>query len=315
MKITYLEKPSALADLIAEHRRKPSLFETWRLHFHGVDGFDVYNVSQEFDWNGKRLIAGRVEARDSEVSSVYFFEKIDFGVYRVIPGAVIPLFQDPCIAVIDDQVIVGGTKIETDVNGRIFSWHTAFYAGNALSNLKLVAEAPAKMKDVRLVQTDRIHVFTRPQGGHAGAGMIGYYSCYDLAGVNPLAIAMAPLLTTQFPEGCWGGVNQILPLKNGLLGIVGHIATMSAGDIRHYYGMAFAFDPKTRQRTKVKILCERNDFALGMAKRSDLADVVFLGGLQRMPNCIATIYTGLSDAEAHAAVIDDPFCEYEDERE
>ncbi|MFH0993168.1 MAG: DUF1861 family protein, partial [bacterium] len=249
MKINYVEQPMALAVLLAEHRQKPSIFETWKLHFHGVDGFDVYNVSQEFVWNKKRYIAGRVEARDSEVADVRFFEKIDINDYRLVTGT-IPLFQDPCIAVVNDQLIVGGTKIVVDSANRITSWHTEFYAGSTFASLEPVAEAPAKMKDVRLVQTDRIHVFTRPQGGRAGVGKIGYYSCYDLTGVNPLAIAAAPLLKTQFPEGCWGGVNQILPLKNGLLGIVGHIATMSAGDARHYYGMAFAFNPKTRQSTQ-----------------------------------------------------------------
>ncbi len=314
MKINYVKHPSALADLIAEHRRKPSVFESWRLHFHGVDGLDVYNVSQEFAAGGLRLIAGRVESGDSELSSVRLFEKIDVCDYRAIP-VTFPMLQDPCVTTIDGRLVLGGTKIATDAKGQISSWHTEFYAGDAIDQLQPVAQAPAKMKDVRLIQTDRIHVFTRPQGGAAGPGRIGYYSCYDLAGVNPLAIAMAPLLTAQFPEGCWGGVNQILPLNNGLLGIVGHIATMSSGDVRHYYGMAFAFDPKTRRSTEVKIICERNDFAPGRAKRPDLVDVVFLGGLQRMPRCTATIYTGLSDAEAHAAIIDDPFCEYEDERE
>ncbi|MDP3130415.1 MAG: DUF1861 family protein, partial [Bacillota bacterium] len=165
----------------------------------------------------------------------------------------------------------------------------------------------------RVERMGDLHVFTRPQGGSAGAGTIGYYRTHDLTGVNPTAIEQAPLLFTQFPPGCWGGVNQILPLDNGLLGIVGHIATMSEGDVRHYYGMSFVFDPATRQSTEVEILCERRDFQDGAAKRPDLVDVVFLGGLVRHDNGTATLFTGLSDAEAHSAIIDDPFLKYERE--
>jgi len=38
-----------------------------------------------------------------------------------------------------------------------------------------------------------------------------------------------------------------------------------------------------------------------------------MGGLVRHSNQTATIYTGLSDAEGHMAVIPDPFLEYERE--
>ncbi|MFA5005888.1 MAG: DUF1861 family protein [Candidatus Izemoplasmatales bacterium] len=312
MNIKYVTEPTALSTLVERHRRNPAVYETARLEFLGVDGFDVYNVSNEFSWKGRRLIAGRVERRESERSAVRFFEKVDLDCYRVLPGG-IDDFQDPYATVLDGALLIGGTAIHEDADGRIDTWNTAFYRGDDLSTLVRIADAPAKMKDVRVERRGVLHVFTRPQGGIAGPGRIGYYACDDLSGVNPAAIASAPLLATQFPEGCWGGVNQILPLEGGLLGIVGHIATMSEGDVRHYYGMTFVFDPATRRSTEVNILCERRDFTPGAAKRPDLVDVVFAGGLVRHGNGTATVYVGLSDAEAHAAIVDDPFEAFEKE--
>ena len=34
---------------------------------------DVYNITAPFEWDGKTLLAGRVEERDSEHSEVFFF--------------------------------------------------------------------------------------------------------------------------------------------------------------------------------------------------------------------------------------------------
>jgi hypothetical protein len=310
MNITRTAMPMELPKLLDRHRREATVYETAKLTFIGVNDADVYNVCQEFDWNGRRLIAGRVETRDSEISSVRFFEKIDLYDYRLVPGE-IPLFQDPCQCLVDGRMVIGGTAITPDPDGRITSWRTVFLSGDRPESLVAVARAPERMKDVRIAKTDRIHVFTRPQGGVAGAGRIGYFTAADLTAVTPANIAAAPLLASFFPEGSWGGVNQILPLKNGLLGIVGHIATMSAGNVRHYYGMTFAFDPSTRACSAPRIVCERRDFAPGAAKRSDLLDVVFLGGIVRHPDGTASLYAGLSDAEAHVARIDDPFLEFE----
>jgi hypothetical protein len=170
------------------------------------------------------------------------------------------------------------------------------------------------MKDVRVLVDDGIHLFSRPQGGPCGPGMIGYRyfdSCQD---ISPQAIQEAEVLDHHFIATQWGGVNQVLLLKNGLLGIVGHIAMMNGDQIRHYYGMVFAFDPNTKRSTQIKIICERSDFPDGPAKRSDLVDVVFLGGMNRLHNGYAEIYTGLSDCEAGYAMIHDPFLEWELDR-
>ena len=312
--IEYVFEPSGIDVLLERHRRDNKVFKTERLSFSGVDGFDVYNISHEFFFGGEYYIAGRVEKRDSEISDVVLFKRVEGGVYSATDVRIKNL-QDPCFTVINGKPVLGGTKIYFDNDGRINDWNTAFYTGDDLNSLKKFLDAPKKMKDVRLFETDEIEVFTRPQGGAAGAGKIGYASAPSLSEITIQTIENAPLLTTQFAQGTWGGVNQVHLLKNGKLGVLGHIAVMSEGDVRHYYGMVFCFDTKTGRSTQVKIICERSDFESGAYKREDLIDVVFAGGLVRNGDGTAYLYVGLSDAESHRALIADPFAEYEEEGE
>ncbi|MDP2425818.1 MAG: DUF1861 family protein [Candidatus Izemoplasmatales bacterium] len=308
--MTYVTQPTAIEELLQTYRQTKNIHQTAKLEMLGVEGCDVYNISHEFMWKGELYIAGRIEARNTEVSRIGFFKHLHGYTYEVIKPS-LPMMQDPCIDIINGELIVGGTEIYATPEGHISHWNTSFYRGTSFDSLVKFAQAPYKMKDVRFIQTDRIHLFSRPQGGVAGPGKIGYTFVDSLDEITPEVITQAPILSTQFPDHSWGGVNQVLELSNGLLGIVGHIATMSTGDVRHYYGMVFAFNPLTRQSTKVKIICERSDFLPGSSKRPDLEDVVFLGGMVRHSNQLATIYTGLSDAEAHCAIIPDPFLEYE----
>ncbi len=311
MKIKFVDKPTAIEELLIEKRMCKKVLYTSKLRFAGVRGYDVYNISHEFSFAGLDWIAGRVEKRSSEISGVRVFQKDKEDIYQITNHS-FSLMQDPFVTFFDNEIILGGTRIEIDLDRRITNWHTTFLKGDKLENLKEFLQAPDKMKDVRLHKSGKVHLFTRPQGEIGGRGTIGYQSFSELSEITTEKIAKAKLLTSHFIESEWGGVNQILTLKNGMLGIVGHIAKMSEGDVRHYYGMVFCFDPVTKKSSKIKIICERSDFPKGPAKREDLHDVVFLGGLVRNKKNMATIYTGLSDAEAYEAVIPDPFLEYEE---
>lgn len=310
--IKYVQSATDINELVAEHRRNNGVIAASKLEFTGVDGCDVYNISQQFSYGGKEYIAGRVERRNSEISRVVLFERVGDILYKATEVA-FDMLQDPCQCVVDGELILGGTAIYTDRAGAINNWNTTFFRGTDVNCLRRFADAPAKMKDVRMIKTDRIHVFTRPQGGVARYGKIGYVACDNLEEITPELMSGAQLLTTQFDGDAWGGVNEVHALKGGKLGVVGHIAKMSQGMVRHYYGMVFCFDPITKQSSKVKIICERADFAAGEYKRPDLIDVVFCGGLVRNNDNTATVYVGLSDAEAHRAIIRDPFAEYEEQ--
>lgn len=308
-----MQKFVPIEELIEKHRADRGVKETFRLNFYGATGKDVYNICQPFEQGGKVYLAGRAEARNSELSEIMFFEQLskkDFA----YAGVSLPMMQDPCACKIDGELIIGGTRIFADSNGQITNWKTTFFRGGSINTLKEFACAPDKMKDVRIVKANNtVHVFTRPQGGIAGPGRIGYTACKRLEDINEELISRAALLEGLFAPRCWGGVNEVHVLKNGKLGIAGHIAVMSEGDVRHYYGMTFCYDPKTGISSGQKIIVERADFEHGAYKRKDLIDVVFLGGIIRNGDGTATVYTGLSDAEAHAAVIADPFMQYEEQ--
>jgi hypothetical protein len=311
----YVTNPTPVAELLKLYRKNKKVYETKKIMFLGLTDEDVYNISPSFQLGKASFIAGRVEKRDSEISKVMFFKKIEQDMYILDQKAIVlEYLQDPCISWIDRELIIGGTKIETDPENpnHIISWNTSFYRGKKLEELKYFASAPKKMKDVRICKyKNKIAVFTRPQGHGAGPGKIGFLMIDSLAELNAEHIEKATIFSNHFIESEWGGANEVHVLKNGLLGVLGHISTRDLENNLHYYPMVFAFNPKTFESTQVKIIAERSDFTPGPSKRPDLIDVLFSGGIVRIPEGKAILYTGVSDAEAHYIIINDPFMEYE----
>ena len=196
---------------------------------------------------------------------------------------------------------------------RIISWQTLFFRGKTLPELKLFAVGPSCMKDIRLcgLKDGRVAVFTRPQGKKGGKGKIGFTVIDSLKELCADTILDAAVDPSYFCADEWGGVNEVHLLKNGLLGIAGHIACRTAEGL-HYQSMVFALDPATGQHDALRIVACREDISSSPAcKRPDLKDVLFTGGLVRNGNGAATLYTGVSDCESWRANIPDPFDRYE----
>lgn len=290
---------------------KPSAAE--KIVFSGVGERDVYNIAAPFEHQGRLVIAGRVESRDSEASEVHFFVQED-GVWVPLAGAPIFTLQDPFHTTIGGQLVLGG--VETFPHPEIadaLSWRTVFYKGTSLNNLTLFFTGPDQMKDLRLVeqQDGTIGVFTRPQGEKGGRGKIGYTQVPSLDQLTIDVVDQAPLLSPQFLDDEWGGCNEIHLLSNGYLGALSHIAYFDERGDRHYYATAFVVDPVTNSFSNLEIIAERANFLDGPSKRDDLQDVVFSGGLVRQADGTATLYAGTSDAEAQKVTIVDPFVKYE----
>ena len=169
------------------------------------------------------------------------------------------------------------------------------------------------MKDLRLVELagGAIGVLTRPQGFKGGRGKIGFFSVESYDEITVDKISEAPLFSGQFIENEWGGSNEPHLLANGLIGVLGHIASFDENDARHYHAITFAFHPNTMDRTPLRMIARRSDFPAGHSKRSELNDVIFSGGLVRKEGGMADLYVGASDAEAYKLEIPDPFLEYE----
>lgn len=303
-------------EMLEEHRTESkagqSVNTAVRLVFQGVDGFDVYNPTAPFSYQGRKVICARVEKRDSEKSQAVFFEEVEKDTYRVIKGWRRYELQDPSIARVKGHYVLGGTEVfPHPENPEWVCWHTTFYCGTDLEHMERLADGPDGMKDVRLVELadQRIGIFTRPQGEKGGRGKIGFTIVDDFAGVTAQAMEDAPLLDL-FGEEEWGGVNEAFLLApgtaDGRIGVLGHIACFRPDEVRHYFPMAFVFDPVSREHTAPRILAERKEFLPGPSKRPDLEDVLFSGGI--LPEGEkAVLYVGVSDCEVQNIVVPNPF--------
>jgi hypothetical protein len=228
-----------------------------------------------------------------------------------------PIFnlQDPFITKIKDMIVLGGVEVmQKSPLGRIH-WRTVFYKGSSIYNLRKFAEGPWGMKDIRLVELNdgKIGVFTRPQGRKGRRGKIGFRMIESLSELTKRKIQNADIFKDSFYRGEWGGVNEAHALEDGKIGVIAHIANFQKekGErIRHYYPIAFLFDPQKNKISKIKILARREDLKKKTGKkREDLKYIIFPGGLIREGKR-SKLYCGISDAESYKIILEDPFLEY-----
>lgn len=312
--LAYTDQAKSSVELLREFTEGKPDSKGRKLVFSGVGNRDVYNICAPFPDQGEPVIAGRVEDRDRESSEVMFFVERD-GEWVPRNGAPVFALQDPFVTFIGDELVFGGVEVYFDGDDPhyVTSWRTVFYRGHSINELEPFAKGPITMKDIRLIELEngRIGVFTRPMMVDGARALIGYAEIAQLEELTEEAISGAHLLRQQFLPEEWGGANEAHLLSNGIIGVLGHIARMEDNNVRHYYPMVFAFNPIDKEYTSIKLIATRSMFPDGPAKRPDLVDVIFSGGLIRHADGTASLYTGVSDAEAHVIDIQDPFMEYE----
>lgn len=302
-------------ELLLEYQKKKIQVNSSKLHFRLLgENKDVYNITAPFWDEGKLWIAGRVEARDSEYSRIAFFTKEgDFWQEEETE----PMYlQDPFTARIGKELVLGGVEVFDDAeNPGHLNYRTVFYRGTGIRTLCRFAAGPDRMKDIRLcdLEEGNILVLTRPQGEKGGRGTIGYTFLKSLDELDKETIGQAKLLENQFIPEEWGGANELHRLADGKIGVLSHIAKFDSEGNRHYYASAFCFHPADGWYSPMKLIAERKDFQPGPSKRPDLEDVIFSGGLIRLPGNTAELYCGVSDAEGQKVLIEDPFAEFEQE--
>ncbi|MFD0672262.1 DUF1861 family protein [Cohnella sp. GCM10027633] len=312
--LVYTERAKSCEELLREFMAVAPDARGERLRFAGVGNRDVYNICAPFMDNGEPVIAGRVEDRDKESSEVAFFVERG-GEWVPRNGAPVFALQDPFVTFIGGELVFGGVEVYFDGDDPhyVTSWRTVFYRGYSISGLEAFAQGPLTMKDIRLIelQNGRIGVFTRPMMVEGARALIGYTEVGALSELTEEIISSARLFKNQFLPDEWGGANEAHLLPDGKIGVLGHIARMEENNIRHYYPMVFVYDPASHRTTPVKLIATRAMFPDGPAKRPDLIDVLFSGGLIRHGDGTASLYTGVSDAQAHVIRLPDPFLEYE----
>jgi len=301
-------------ELLRRFEEKEALPVGEKFRFSGVDKHDVYNISAPFRIGTATVIAGRVERREAWANShVVFFEEKN-GVWIPVSGAPTLKLEDGFVAHIGDEIIFGGVEVypnPTASESRGVGYRTVFYRGHDFPSLQKFSQGPDKMKDIRLAHltSGRIGIFTRPQGGSSGRGEIGYTELSRLEELNAENILGARIIKNQFASKEWGGVNEMHVLEDGIIGALGHIAYKDSHGDKHYFAMSFHYDPKIHRASPIEIIATRKNFPAGGEKMPELSDVVFPGGLIRHGDGTATLYAGLSDAEAGRITLPDPFYE------
>lgn len=296
-------------NLLEDYKKRKETVQAEKLYFSGVGDKDVYNITAPFEDDGQQVIAGRVEGRDTEYSEIVFFVQ-NGNVWEPRIETQTYALQDPFVTRINNELIFGGVEVFPDPqNEKSLLWQTVFYRGENIRSLEKFASGPVGMKDIRLIELpdQSIGVFTRPQGEKGGRGKIGYTTIDSLDGLTVEVITDAPLVQAHFLDEEWGGVNEVFVDEQGRIMVLGHIASFDHTGDRHYYPITCEYDSSRNELIDMKIIATRNDFPEGEAKRSDLQDVLFSGGLIFLEGDQVELYVGVSDAEAHKAVISNPF--------
>jgi hypothetical protein len=295
--------------------QKPA--ESALLNFHGVEGFDVYNCSIPFIWQGRKFMYGRVERRQEWARSwVRLFEHTGQDVYTLVSGSTVYQMEDPFISIINGELVLGGTHVQMRA-GLVDTYFGYFYKGSNLSDMYYFTTGPQGMKDIRLVNTkDGIGVFSRHRNEkvaaqHGSESVIGFTVIQDILQLTAGAIDDAPVISNMFARGEWGGCNQCYALDSGMIGIIGHKSYAGqdslGGELSVYTNVSFVFDPKANSVVDEKILATRKSFPQGPAKRPSLCDCAFTSGIVMREDGLADLYSGLGDTMEGRVAIEDPF--------
>lgn len=293
------------------------IYDSAKLKFLGVDGYDVYNCSSMIQENGRNYIFGRVEKREIWADSmVALFEEVGKDTYKLVDDSRTYQMEDPFVARINGEYIMGGTHVKK-MKGNVETFYAYFYRGKDLKNLTYFTTGPNRMKDIRLIEKSngKIGIFSRPRGKqiqeiYGSEAMIGYEEIDRIDDLEACIIEKASYLPDLFRDEEWGGCNQVYQLADGCLGIVGHISekiTRESGTELSYMNMAFVMNPETMKCEEVKIIGTRDCYPQGPSKKIHLRDCAFTSGIVYKDGKHVDLYSGLGDCEEGRITIDDPF--------
>ncbi len=304
-----------------QFERTKTVYERATLAFHGVEGYDVYNASIPFDWQGDSYIFGRVERRAEWARSwVRLFAQTGADDWTLAPDSMIYPLEDPYVCRIGEELVLGGTHVRYKA-GNIDTYYGYFYRGIDLHDLYYYTTGPDYMKDIRLVELadGRIGVFSRPRNDairrrFGSEAQIGFVIIDGLEHLTGGVIEQAPYIPGLFADREWGGCNQVYLLDSGLLGVIGHMSyherSPAGMQLQVYLNIAFIFDPVMHDVLDLRIIGSRPCYPDGPAKRPGLADCAFTAGFVMRPDGKADLYSGIGDTQVGRITIDYPFAGY-----
>lgn len=266
------------------------------------------------------VLAARIEPLGRQTAETTFFDASQVDgtgrITQIEDAAILPI-QDPFIMAVNGVTYLGGVEIFDAGNG-VLQYRTIIYpCTNGIDGLKEqggeiikpAVEGPPGMKGIRLVElpNGNIGVFTRPQGGAAGRGKIGYTEVRSVEDISDQVLEGAELIPGLFTDEEWGGVNEAILRPDGRINVLGHIARfVNAPDqpeLKEYYAITFVFDPTSHTFSDLKMIATSDCLPATESKMSSLKSVVYPSGL--IGN---NLYMGNGDtAEGIAKLIEQPF--------
>lgn len=290
-----------------------NVYEKSVLEFIGIDGYDVYNTTIPFWYEGKQYLFGRVEKRNEWARSmVRLFINVGKDRWALVEKAPWYQLEDPYISIIDNKIVLGGTHVRYR-ESNIDTYYGYFYQGTDLFDLRYYTTGPDYMKDIRLVQMadGKVGVFSRPRDEeimkkYKCESMIGFTVIDHVDQLSPDVIQQAPYIEGIFAEGEWGGCNQCYLLDTGLIGVIGH-KCYKENENSIYMNSAFVFDPMSRKVIEEKIIGTRKCYPEGPAKIPTLKDCAFTSGIVMRDDGKVDLYSGIGDCQEGRIVIDYPF--------
>ena len=296
---------------------KGQVYGSALLRFEETAGYDVYNCSVPFEWEGKTYIFGRVEKREDFANSVTcLFEKRGPDRYAPVPGAVTYPVEDPHVAFIGGEIILGGTHVRKR-GGKIDTLYGYYYRGRDPRFLSHFTCGPANMKDIRLVPRPdgRVGVFTRPRNSRIAArygseAVVGYTALDRIEDLDRTVADKAKIIGGLFEKGEWGGCNQCYPLRDGRIGVIGHRCYKEPADgieVQVYVNISFIFDPRTFLVSGMRVIGDKQSYPETPFMLPYLKDCAFTTGIVMRPDGKADLYSGLGDVAEGRIVIDPPF--------
>ncbi len=309
----------SIDEYIAEYSSKGYEPRGGLLSFSLSDGRDVYNCSVPFEYEGARYVFGRVENREEWATSVtVLFRLNEQGKYERVEGFAEYPLEDPFFSKIGDEYFLGGTFVEKE-GEKICTYYINFYRGKSPFSLELFATGPDYMKDIRFLQLDsgKIGVFSRPRCDkimeeYGTVSQIGYTEIDSMDELTAEVIEKARFIPDIFAKEEWGGANQAVALKDGLIGIIGHQGrTLWEGDFEYplYVNTAYVFDPKTHRILEKKVIGLKSDYPDCETKTPHHVYCAFTSGIVQEGGK-TYLYSGLGDACEGWIEIPDPFQSY-----
>lgn len=293
----------------------PTVYERTKLKFIGADGYDVYNCTAPFIFNGEKYLYGRVEKREEwSNSKVMLFKETEKDVFKYVEETTLYPLEDPFICKHNKEWLLGGVHVSKNF-GNIKNYSCYFYRTEDITKPYYYTTGPDRMKDIRMVSLKgKLAVFTRP------GNFVGYTEISGIEELSDEVINNAKIIPL-IEKGGHGGVNQAIPLDNGLIAIIGHNSFSFPQGINWYsqhhvyFATACVFDPISNKILMNEILATRMCFVPSTPSKIQpsgipMEDVVFPSGILLRDDGKIDLYSGVGDATMQRITLDNPFKKY-----